>query len=191
MARLCAPHRLHYMKKTIQAEDATLSYYAFLDDTDFAEIAVRERNSPGPVSAPTKTRFIDSLVTALKWVFLYLPGATTIHLIMIGMALFFFHDVRGFEMVAGTIGAALVAVFMVMLGIGKLTDLRYLKVAGGIFAVGGLASVVYAILATMIPGDFVGFYIRLTLPLTLLSGYLVKWHTDRQVDAEQNGLDPH
>ncbi len=179
------------MKKTIQAEDATLPYYAFIDDTDFAEIAVRERNSPDPVSLPTEDRFIDSLVSALKWVFLYLPGATTIHLIMIGMALFFFHDVRGFEMVAGTIGAALVAVFMVMLGIGKLTDLRYLKVAGGLFAAGGLASVVYAILAAMIPGDFVGFYIRLTLPLTLLSGYLVKWHSDRQVDADQNGLDPH
>lgn len=179
------------MKKTIPAEDATLPYYAFIDDTDSAEIAVREPNLPEKVSAQSQTRFTDSLVAALKWVFLYLPGATTIHLIMIGMALFFFHDVRGFEMVAGTIGASLVAVFMIMLGIGKLTDLRYLKVAGGIFAAGGLASIVYAILATMIPGDFVGFYIRMTLPLTLLSGYLVKWHTDRQLDADQNVLDPH
>jgi hypothetical protein len=88
-------------------------------------------------------------------------------------------------MIAGTIvGIAVVSIFMIMLGIGKLTDLRYLRVVAGIFAAGALASVVYAILAILIPGDFVGFYIRLTLPLTLLMGYLVKRHTDGKLEAD-------
>lgn len=170
--------RLHYMKKTLQAEDVSSPAYAFLDETDSAPMTVREDNAPVPESTPPKSAILDGFVTAIKWIFLFLPGTAAIHLLMVGFSLMLFYDIWSLEMMAGALGVLVVSSFMIMLGIGKLTDLRYLRVVAGIFAAGALASVVYGILAVFIPGDFFGFYARLTLPLTLLIGYLVKRHTD-------------
>jgi hypothetical protein len=57
------------MKKIFQAEDVNISAYAFIDGTDFAPIAVRKDSSPAPVNTSPKTKFLDSFVTAVKWVF--------------------------------------------------------------------------------------------------------------------------
>ena len=72
---------------------------------------------------------------------------------------------------------------MVMLCVGRLNDLRYLRVIAGILGAGALASILYSILIVLIPGDFFGWFTLLTMPLTIIIGQLIKIRTDRETLA--------
>lgn len=179
------PACLHYMKNTVEAEDLRNSNYVPFAEplggsmeiaNGHSEIAAREETSEAKV--------LDVLLTAVKWLFLFLPGAAMIHLLMLGFALLYFYGDRSFQLVGASVGILIFSVFMTMLGIGKLRDLRYLRVAASLFAAGGLAAIVYSILVTLIPGDFFGFYAKLTLPLTLFVGYMVKRDTDKKLETD-------
>lgn len=117
--------------------------------------------------------------------FIY-PGAAAIHLVMMGFALLFFYRdwSAEIEMLAGTVGIVVVGMFMIMMGIGKLSDLKYLRVVASIFAASALAALVYSVLITIIPGDFFGLFLKASLPLPLIVGYLVKKDTDRRIDLK-------
>ena len=84
------------------------------------------------------------------------------------------------EIIAGSIGILAVATFMVMIGIGKLKDLKYLRVVGAIAATSALMAILYSVLITFIPGDFFRAFIWSTLPFSLTAGYLVKRFTDNE-----------
>lgn len=167
------------MKETIQAEETNSShfYYSF-EETEFDSIAVRESVALEATVLQPQAAGLDNFVAAIRWIFLYIPGATAIHFIMMGMALLVFYDNWSLSLMVGTFGVAAVSAFMIMLGMGKLSDLRYLRVVAAIFAAGGLAAIFYSLLIAFIPGDFFGLFTQLTLLLTLLIGYLVKRRED-------------
>ena len=167
------------MRPTRQAEERIDQAF---DDFEFAPIAVREEIALEAVVSP-ETDVLDSYLAIVKWIFLFLPGAAALHFVLMGMSLFFFYGGPTLEMIVGAFGISLVAVFMVMLGLGRLSDLRYLRVIGGIIAVGVLASILYSISIVFIPGDFFGWFTLLTLPLTIIIGQLIKIRTDRETLA--------
>lgn len=134
-------------------------------------------------AAPDEDSFLDSFLTVIKWTFLYLPGAATIHFIMFGFALLVLHRDWGGEMMLGTLGFFAVAVFMMMIGIGKLGDLKYLKVVAAVSLTSMLATISYLTLAGFMPGDFFGFFALISLPLTAAVGYFVKKNIDRSTDV--------
>jgi len=171
------------MKKTTLTEDARVDFQTFFDEESFTDsrITINKNAALLNNSAPEKDSHLDSFLTAVKWIFLYFPGAAAIHFIMLGFGLMLFYGVLMIEVLPGTLGIALVSAFMIMLGIGKLRDLKYLKVVLGVFLTSSLLAILYAILAVFIPGDFFGFFAKVTLPLPLLAGYLVK----KDIDAEE------
>ena len=165
------------MKKTELAEDEEFTSVHF-DLPDVGPIAVQ---SPGALASKEQIAsglLLDKFLTAVKWVFLYLPGTGALHLTFMALSLFFLYEGPTIEVMLGTFGVFIVGMFMVMLGVGRLTDLRYLRVVGAISIVSTLAAILYSILTVFIPGDFFGTFTRLTLPAALLAGYLVKRNTD-------------
>jgi hypothetical protein len=167
-----------HMNKDHQTEDIDL--YLFFEKTRFAPISV-----PGGTMAETQrallseNAFLDSLLAAIKWIFLYVPGAVAFHMIMLGFALLVLYKDWASSRFIGTAGVLIVVSFMVMLGIGKLSDLKYLRVVGAVAATSILSAIAYPILGSFFPGDSFGLFAKCTLPITILAGYLVKRHTDR------------
>jgi hypothetical protein len=170
-----ASQKRNYMKKVEQAEELADLHYMF------------EQEGFGPVTVPLaaaatidnsiETAALDAFVAGLKWTFLYVPGAVTIHMIvMIIVLLLPYTD--PFDMVPQTIGTALVATFLIMFGIGKLKQLKYLRVVGTIFATACVLSVVDTIVGIFLPGGFVTLFLW-TMPITVCAGILAKRHTDR------------
>ena len=172
------------MRNPIEAEDLRDSHYSPL--TDPVSGPVELRNTIGGIIASydgPEARLLDGFVTAVKWVFLYLPGAAAIHFVMMGFALLFVYKNWSFEFLTATAGFLIFPLFMTMFGIEKLSDLRYLRVPAAIAAAGALSSILYSILIVFIPGDFFGLFTLLTLPLALIAGYVVKKDTDRKTDV--------
>lgn len=167
------------MKKIPQAEETRNSAYSFFEATDFGPIATFPEGADAVVTRSREHGVLDSLLAAIKWIFLFVPGAVAIHMIFLGFGLLLLYSDWSSPMMIGSAGIVAVASFMVMLGVEKLSDLKYLRVVGSIVAVSALAAIVYPIMASFIPGDFFGLYAKCTLPLTLLAGYLAKRHTDK------------
>ena len=168
------------MKQTTNP-DPTIPYF---ETPDHSPIAVRENTSVEAPDAPSEDPVLDRFLGTIKWVFLYLPGALTIHFIMMVLSSIVFYEVwPSLSMMLGTFGIFAVAAFMVMLGLGKLGELKYLRVVGALVAAGGLASVIYTILTAFTGGDFFGWFTLLSLPFTLLVAHLVKKNTDVKTDG--------
>jgi hypothetical protein len=167
------------MRKPPETKDHSAPFYP--DVTEFAPITVREDIIPDVVVVnPETTLFLDTLVAGIKWVFLFLPGTAAIHFLMMGLSLLFFYNDWSPEPVIGSVGGAIFSTFMVMLGVGKLSELKYLKAVGAIFAAATLAAICYSISILFIPGDFFGWFTLMTLPLTIAFGQLVKQKIDRE-----------
>jgi hypothetical protein len=128
--------------------------------------------------------FLDKFLSAVKWIFLYVPGTAFIHMLVVGFGLSLLYEVWPSDIVIQLIGALVIGTFMVMLGVGKLSDLKYLRVVAGIVAASSLSAILYLILAALIPGDFFGRFYQLSLPFPLVIGYLVKRRTDKTPTAE-------
>jgi hypothetical protein len=86
------------------------------------------------------------------------------------------------ELMLGTLGIFAVAAFMIMLGIGKLLDLRYLKVVAAIVLSSLSMGILYLVLTAISDGSFFGFFLKATLPLSIVTGFLVKLDVDQKTD---------
>lgn len=167
------------MKNISQTEESRNSGYRFFEPAEAGALSVLEAGLPNVHSATDENAFLDTFVSAISWVFLYVPGTAAIHFIMMGFSLMFFYGDWPIELVLGWLGGSAIATFMIMLGMRKMNDLRYLRVVAGIVATSGLAAVLYLALAAFMPGDFFGFFAKISLPFSLLIGYLIKRNTDQ------------
>ncbi|HUR99149.1 MAG TPA: hypothetical protein VMZ26_13870 [Pyrinomonadaceae bacterium] len=170
------------MQKPFKTEDA-LPFCPLSDVGEFAPITVREDITPEAVVLTDGTHFADAMLATIKWVFLFLPGAAAIHFLMMGLSLFVFYKDWFPEPLMGAVVGAIIATFMVMFGVGKLGDLKYLKVAGTIFGAATLAGICYNLSILFVPGDFFGWFCLLTLPITILLAQIVKLKIDRDGGA--------
>lgn len=168
------------MKKTTATEDAYHDFQTLFDAENFTANPIADGKSAAleKNSSPETASFLDAFLITIKLVFLYVPGVAAIHFIIFGFALSFFYDGWFIELFLGMLGIFAASAFMIMLGIGKLRDLHYLKVVLSVFLTSTLAAILYTVLAVLIPGDFFGFFAKITLPLSLLVAYLVKKSID-------------
>jgi len=177
------------MKNTFEAEDLrNLNYAPFSEPLPGA---IEPANSQSEIALPKESldnTLLDQFLAAVKWVFLFLPGAAAIHFIMLGFALLYFYDNWSFGLIGASMGIFIFSVFMTMQGIGKLSDLRYLRVPASLFAAAGLAAIIYSILIIFVPGDFFGLYAQLAFPLTVFIGYMVKRDTDKKLNLTKPPL---
>lgn len=173
----------NFMKKTTLTEDDDKTFQTFAGEPDFAPqpLAINRETALESNPPSENASFAETVLSAIKWTFLYFPGVCAIHFIMLGFALsLFYRDGWFVELFLGMLGIFAVATFMIMFGIGKLSDLKYLKVAASALLTSSLVGILYMVLAVLIPGDFFGFFLKTTLPLPVLIGYLVK----RKLDEE-------
>ncbi|MGQ0541497.1 MAG: hypothetical protein ACT4O9_06565 [Blastocatellia bacterium] len=134
------------MKETTTREPTT----DYFEMPDYAPISVRENIETVVLEKRSEELALDGFVATVKWIFLYLPGALAIHFIMMAFALF--RTDFSVAMLVGTFGVFAVSTFMVMLGLGKLSELKYLKVVAALVGMGGLLGIIYAI-STIVFGD--------------------------------------
>jgi hypothetical protein len=170
------------MKKTNLSEEAAFDFQSFLDTESFAAepLAFAGNAALSIETSPKETFLPETILTAIKWTSLYFPGTAAIHFILMGFALSFFYGDWFVELFLGALGIFAVATFMIMFGIGKMLELKYLKVVLGILLTSTLAAILYSVLIVFIPGDFFGLFVKLTLALPVLTGYFVKKHLDSE-----------
>jgi hypothetical protein len=170
------------MKKTTFADETQTVFQDFFSE-EFStadEIAVNDKAEPEQNLLPEIDSFLDKLLSVIKWIFLYLPGVGAIHIAMMGVALLFFYNEAAYDLLPGMLGFVVVGTFLIMLGFGKLNDLKYLKTVLTILAVSFVTAVFWDILAIFIKGDFLGFYAKLTFPLIAFVGYFSKISVDNE-----------
>jgi hypothetical protein len=168
------------MRQTNYADKETADVFSDCHDTEFAAITVRENITPQAVSAGPAGEVLDFYLSAIKWIFLYVPGVAAMHFTLMGMSLIFFYGDHAIDLLVRAFGILIIPMFMVMMGIGRLTDLKHLRVVAGILGAGSLASVLCVISIHFFPGEFFGWFTLLTLPVTIMIGQLVKIKTDRE-----------
>ena len=165
------------MKNVDEVEGVTERLRMFSPDA-FGPIATV--GSPDVVTENTAaTNALDNLVLGLKWAFIYAPGALLLHMVVMTLALLMPGIESPFEMLAQAAGSVLIAAFLIMFGMGKLGELKYLRVVGTIFATSVVFSVISAIAGIFINGNLFTWIFFCSMPLTLLVGYLAKINTDQ------------
>lgn len=172
------------MKKAPQPEYSDITIDHFFDPADSGPLSRVLDSSLAPRWEAETEAALDRFLAAIKFIFLYIPGAAFIHLVIMPLALFAFYTDRAPDILAGMFGASVIGAFMIMLGIGKLSDLKYLRVVGVILASATLFSIAFAIVASLMSGDLFGGFFLMTLPITLVNGFLVKRYLDRLPNAE-------
>ena len=174
------------MKKTLSSEDIDIDdrTYSFFDLPEFGALSPAGTVASRPTAIERNAHILDKMLSGIKWTFLYVPGVLAMHMVMLGFAFFsFFHHDWGPEILLGAVGAGIIYSFMIMLGIGKLSDLRYLSVVGAVATSSLIATILYSILIVLFRGEFFGSFLLMTMLIPLVSGILIKRKTDRLLDA--------
>ena len=123
---------------------------------------------------------MDFLLVGLKWVFLFLPGAAAMHFCVMILSMSPTMNVSPGDILFEALVALLIYSFMVLFGLGRLSDIRYLKVVGAILSASGLISVVYHIAAAFFIGySSFGWIMLFTAPLPIIFAHLIKLRVDR------------
>lgn len=178
------------MKKTTLVEDAYNDFQTFFETDDFTsnQIAINNNTAIAGNEKITNDSFPDWFLTAVKMIFIYFPGVVTIHFTVMATAFISTAGLYG-EPIAGIalviLGLLAAGMFMVMFGIGKLKDLRYLRVVMGIFLTSLLCAIVYSAVLIFSPGDPIALFLKITLILPSLIGYFVKRNIDKELEESK------
>ena len=174
------------MNKTKIEEKQEKSFNDFLKENifedDFAKTQLTQfQNEIALENIPSinSEEYLDKLLTAIKFAFLYIPGTMAIN--MVGMFAYFLilYSESMPNFFAELSGFTLIGTFLTMLGIGKLKDLNYLKVPAVVFAASVLYSIIHAIFAMFLGDGIFGFFFLTSFPIVASIGYLVKKVLDK------------
>lgn len=160
-------------------EETHQEYENFFNENDFTFSQITIQNGEAALSKQQSIiseGFPDKILKGIKYLFFFTPGVFL--LTLIGPALFIAILYSSFlepllsSLVCGGVGS-----FLTMLGMGKLKDLKYLKVPA--FVV--LCSMIVGFLFFP-PAFYFGYELNILkffLPFTIILGYLVKRNIDK------------
>ena len=122
--------------------------------------------------------FLDKLLSGIKFLFLYVPGAIAIQLVAhyLKSAIFFSERLQISWLALSEV--AVIGIFLTMAGISKLTDLKYLKVPATIFAFSALLVVIEAFFTTGSRVEIPELLRVLSLALPITLAHFVKRKLD-------------
>ena len=167
------------MKKTIEAEDLRdMNFAAPLEPLPAAMAPHASSYAIGPLSDQPELTVLDTLLKTVKWVFLFLPGTIAIHCCVMMSSLFFFSGNWPEGMLLELFGALMIYSFLVLMGLGRLSDLRYWKVIGAILSSSILLTVIYQIFSILTGYDYFGWGMLLTAPITIMFAEFMKARLD-------------
>lgn len=167
------------MKKTIEAEDLRdMNFAAPLEPLPAAIAPHASSYAIGTHSDQPELTVLDSILKTVKWVFLFLPGALAIHCCVMMSSLFVLSGNWPEGMLLELFAALMIYSFLVLLGLGRLSDLRYWKVIGAILSSSILLTVVYQIFSILTGYDYFGWGMLLTAPITIIFAQFMKARLD-------------
>lgn len=171
------------MKKTKLEESFEQNFNSFFDENDFRNEPISIFQNESALEKTSNYRneaFLDNFLSAIKLIFLYVPGTMVIH--FVGMIIYFsiLFNPGITELVSGLIVGAIVGTFLTMFGIGKLTDLNYLKVPAAILTGSVLISIIFALITVFTGVQMTGIFFLSSFPITIIGGYIVKKLLDKQ-----------
>ena len=180
-----------YMKKNLEAERTDTSANAFFEAADFGPVAAFGEFSIAPAAgSDSQDVVLDTILGAVKWIFLYVPGVAGVNMIAMNYVFILYSKNWSNDFLSvGAIVPIMICAFMIMLGIGKFTDLRYLRVVLSILMTSAAAALLLAILIAFTPGNYFGIYVLVTLTVSLVLGYLTKKNIDRSPDVFDDQLE--
>jgi hypothetical protein len=123
---------------------------------------------------------MDLVLASIKWIFIFLPGATAMHCVLMMISLSIVSGIWPGDPWIQSLAAMVIFSFMVLLGLGRLSDIRYLKVIGAILSSAIMSAVVYNIVAIFIGYGSFGWAMLLTLPITVLFAEFMKIRIDNE-----------
>jgi len=162
--------------KTRQLDETDNPTYSFFEATECGPMVIQPQ---AVLSLGVEEAFLDKFLSAVKWIFLYAPGVAYVHMLVVGFGMSLLYEFWPATMFVQILGAVVIGTFMIMLGVGKLNDLKYLRVVAGILAASSLAAIVFLVIAAFLHADFFGTFYKLSLPFVMMIGYLVKRYTDK------------
>ena len=112
---------------------------------------VPEREPETLENKPATDRMQD-LLSAIKWIFLFVPGGVAINFSVLRLSFSMITGVWEDGTLIQWPGAMVLFSFMVLFGIGRLTDMRYLKVVGAVLSSSILCTIMLHILASFFIG---------------------------------------
>lgn len=127
---------------------------------------------------------LDTFLLVVKMIFFFLPGIALIHLASMGLALMFL--LGEFE-ISGYLGFSLIGMALTMFGLGKISDLRYLKTVLTIIGFSLIFAFFYDFLAILLKVDFFALFSKITYVVLVIVGYLSKKEVE---NASQKKIAP-
>ena len=153
----------------------------FEDDFENRQISVFQNETAlEKVTNSQNENSLDNFLSLIKLIFIYIPGAMTIH--FVGMVIYFYilFNPGVTELASGLIVGGIVGTFLTMFGIGKTNDLSYLKVPASILTGSVLISIIFALITAFTGVEMTGIFFLSSFPLTIILGYIVKKILDKE-----------
>ncbi|PYT00356.1 MAG: hypothetical protein DMF63_07225 [Acidobacteria bacterium] len=157
-------------------------FFAF-DEIAGGPLSVRKVSERAPETLENKpaTDRLQDLLSAIKWIFLFVPGAVAINFSVMTLSLSMITGVWQDGSLAQWPGAMVAFTFMVLFGIGRLTDMRYLKVVGAILSSSILCTILFHILASFFIGySGLGWGMLAMCVTTVSFAQIIKNRIDRE-----------
>lgn len=165
------------MKPTITTE-YTLQAPVIFDEVSSSPLIIADHTAL--LESCVAVDKMDLIVASIKWIFIFVPGATAIHCVLMMISLSIVSGIWPGEPWIQSMAAIVIFSFMVLFGLGRLSDMRYLKVIGAILSSAIMSAVVCNIAAIFIGYASFGWAMLLTLPITILFAHIIKTRIDSE-----------
>jgi hypothetical protein len=169
------------MHTTFKDDSAVKEGFSIFEEVGGGPLTVPEigENRHGQIKSSTDR--MQELLSAIKWIFLFVPGAVAISFSVMMLSMSMITGVWQDGMLIQWPGAMVAYSFMVLFGIGRLTDMRYLKVIGAILSSSILCTILFHILGSFFIGYSNFGWGMLAICLATISfGQMIKNRIDRE-----------
>ncbi len=172
------------MRPTFTEDPAVKQAFSIFDEIGGGPLSVRDIREHGPaaseITSPSSDR-MQELLSAIKWIFLFVPGAVAINFSVMMLSISMITGEWREGMLIQWPGAMVAYSFMVLFGIGRLTDMRYLKVIGAILSSSVLCTILFHILGSFFIGytNF-GWGMLAICAVTISFARMIKNRIDRE-----------
>jgi hypothetical protein len=172
------------MRPTFTDDSAVKEGFSIFDEIGGVPLSVRDIREHGPAASEITSASSDrmqELLSAIKWIFLFVPGAVAINFSVMMLSTSMITGVWGDRILMQWPAAMVIYSFMILFGIGRLTDLRYLKVIGAILSSSILCTIVFHIIAAFFIGyDNFGWGMLAICVATISFAQMIKNRIDRE-----------
>lgn len=169
------------MKKTLKEriDSARRAFFAAEDDVSPGRLVVTDGNFALQNQEEEVSKKAIGWWTFAKYFLFFLPGVSILFFVTLAMTYFLVFQNEGIRNFSFAFFWLILGTFMTMFGIGKLSDLKYLKVIGAVMLITFVLALSFFFVPDDLKGKFFGSYSLYFLPFVALVGAATKKWIDR------------